>query len=78
MTRSDTRWLVAWLGIFASMMLLVIGAQQVYRATGPHPEVTAFVRQLKHHSRWLIPFMKGKRASEFLLPIPGLLHLDLH
>jgi hypothetical protein len=76
-SRSDTRWLVAWLGIFASMMLLVIGAHQVYRATGPHPAVTAVVRQLKHHSRWLIPFMKGKRSSEFLLPIAGL-HLDLH
>ena len=76
-TRSDTRWLVAWLGVFAGMMLLVIGAHQVYRATGPHPAMTAFVRQLKHHSRWLIPFMKGKRSSTFLLPIPDL-HLDLH
>jgi len=76
-TRSDTRWLGVWLGVFAGLMLFIIGAHQVYRATGPHPAVTAFVRQLKHHSRWLIPFMKGKRSSEFLLPIPGL-HLDLH
>ena len=76
--RSDTRWLAAWLGVFAGMMLFVIGAHQVYQATGPHPAVTAIIRQMKHHSRWLIPFMKGKRSSEFLLPIPGLLHLDLH
>ena len=75
--RSDTRWLAAWLGVFAGMMLFVIGAHQVYQATGPHPAVTAIIRQMKHHSRWLIPGMKGKRASTFLLPIPEL-HLDLH
>ena len=58
-------------------MLFIIGSHQVYQATGPHPAVAAFVRQLKHHSRWLIPFMKGKRSSEFLLPIQGL-HLGPH
>jgi len=75
--RSDARWLGVWLGVFAGLMLFIIGAHQVYQATGPHPAVTAFIRQLKHHSRWLIPGMKGKRASTFLLPIPEL-HLDLH
>ena len=75
--RSDARWLGVWLGVFAGLMLFNIGAHQVYQATGPHPAVTAFIRQLKHHSRWLIPGMKGKRASTFLLPIPEL-HLDLH
>ena len=75
--RSDARWLGVWLGVFAGLMLFIIGAHQVYQTTGPHPAVTAFIRQLKHHSRWLIPGMKGKRASTFLLPIPEL-HLDLH
>ena len=75
--RSDARWLGVWLGVFAGVMLFIIGAHQVYQATGPYPAVTAFIRQLKHHSRWLIPGMKGKRASTFLLPIPEL-HLDLH
>ena len=75
--RSDARWLGVWLGVFAGVMLFIIGAHQVYQVTGPHPAVTAFIRQLKHHSRWLIPGMKGKRASTFLLPIPEL-HLDLH
>jgi hypothetical protein len=70
--RSDTRWLLAWIGVFAGSMLLIVVAHQVYRLTGPHPQVTAFIRQLKHHSRWLIPGMKGKRASIFLLPMPRL------
>ena len=70
--RSDARWLLAWIGVFAGSMLLIVVAHQVYRLTGPHPQVTAFIRQLKHHSRWLIPGMKGKRASTFLLPMPRL------
>jgi hypothetical protein len=76
-TRSDTRWLAVWLGVFAGLMLLIIAAHQVYRATGPYPAVTAFIRQLKYHSRWLIPGMKGKRSSTLLLPIADL-HLNLH
>jgi len=53
-------------------MLLIVAAHQVYRLTGPYPQVTAFIRQLKHHSRWLIPGMKGKRASLYLLPMSRL------
>ena len=70
--RSDVRWLLAWIGVFAGSMLLIVAAHQVYRLTGPHPQVTAFIRQLKHHSRWLIPGMKGKRASIYLLPMSRL------
>src|SRR5262249_59039883 len=68
--RSDARWLLAWAGVFVGLMVLILLAHQIYRLTGPHPLVTAFIRQLKHHSRWLIPGMKGKRAGTFLLPIP--------
>ena len=32
----------------------------VYKLTGPHPEFRAFLRQLKHEARWIIPGMKKK------------------
>ena len=69
--RSDTRWLLVWLATFAAAMLALIAMHQLYRITGPHPTVTAFVRSLKHYARWLIPGQKGRRHSElFPLPVP--------
>jgi hypothetical protein len=69
--RSDTRWLLVWLATFAGAMLALIAAHQLYRITGPHPTVTAFVRSLKHYARWLIPGQKGRRHSQlFPLPVP--------
>ena len=32
----------------------------VYKATGPHPEVTVFLRALRHEIRWMIPGLKHK------------------
>jgi hypothetical protein len=69
-TRSDTRWLLAWVGVFLAAMLALLAVHQVYRLTGPHPQVTVFVRRLKHYARWLIPGLKGRRSSH-LLPVPG-------
>jgi hypothetical protein len=70
--RSDTRWLLVWLGTFAAAMLAVLVAHQVYRFTGPHPAVTAFVRSLKHYARWLIPGQKGRRHPlPLAVPLPG-------
>lgn len=58
--RSDRRWLMAWAAIFLAMFGLLAGAHGIYRATGPHPEVTVFLRRVKHHARWLIPGLKGR------------------
>lgn len=58
--RADRRWLMAWAAIFVGTLALLVGAHQLYRMTGPHPEITAAIRSLKHHARWLIPGLKGK------------------
>lgn len=69
--RSDTRWLMAWLAVFAAATIGLLAAHQIYRITGPHPAVTAFVRSLKHYARWLIPGQKGRRSSQLVpLPVP--------
>ncbi len=61
--RSDARWLLAWGAVFVAAILALLAAHQVYRLTGPHPQVTVFIRRLKHHARWLIPGLK-RRSSE--------------
>jgi hypothetical protein len=62
--RSDLRWLLAWIAVFVASILLLLGAHRIYRWTGPHPQVTVFIRRLKHHARWLIPGLKGRRTSQ--------------
>jgi hypothetical protein len=66
--RSDVRWLLAWLAVFAAAILTLLAAHQVYRLTGPHPQMTVFIRKLKHHARWLIPGLKSRRSSQLLPP----------
>src|SRR5262247_1280260 len=68
--RSDARWLLVWLAVFVAGFLALVAAHRIYRLTGPHPDVTAFVRMLKHYSRWLIPGQKGRRSSQFI-PVPA-------
>lgn len=68
--RSDLRWLLAWVGVFFAGILVMLATREVYRATGPHPRVTALVRRLKHHARWLIPGQKGRRSSEVVPASP--------
>jgi len=47
--------LAAWLGVF-------VGAGAIYRATGPHPRVGAFLRRVQHHTRGLL-HLRGRRGS---------------
>lgn len=56
----DRRWLLTWMVSFAGSLAFVAGLYGVYKVTGPHPEVTALVRGLKHEVRWLIPGLKHK------------------
>src|SRR5262249_51563610 len=69
--RSDTRWLLAWLAVFVGGFVMLLAAHKVYRLTGPHPDVSAFVRMLKHYSRWLIPGQKGRHSSQ-MIPVPAM------
>jgi len=58
--RDDRRMLILWAASFAAALGLFAAATQVYRFTGPHPQVTALIRQMKHQARWLIPGLKGR------------------
>jgi hypothetical protein len=69
--RSDMRWLLVWLAVFVAAILTLLAAHQVYRLTGPHPQISALVRTLKHYARWLVPGQKRNRNSQ-LTPAPEL------
>lgn len=56
----DRRWLLTWIASFVASLLLIFAAYGVYKATGPHPEVTLLLRKVRHHVRWLIPGLKRK------------------
>jgi hypothetical protein len=58
--RVDRRWLVTWVASFLGSLILFVLSYSVYKATGPHPEMTVFLRQLRHEARWFIPGLKQK------------------
>jgi len=58
--RVDRRWLLACALVFVASMGAFAAAAILYRATGPHPYVSALVRRVKHEARWLIPGLKKK------------------
>ena len=58
--QADRRWLVVWTALFVGWLALSGIAMVVYRATGPHPEMTLFLRALRHEARWFIPGLKHK------------------
>lgn len=58
--RIDRRWLITWLASFAASLALFFGLYAIYKATGPHPQVTVFLRAVRHEVRWLIPGLKKK------------------
>jgi hypothetical protein len=45
--RTDRRWFVTATVVFVGSFGGLLGAREVYHATGPHPEVTLFVRRVK-------------------------------
>jgi hypothetical protein len=56
----DRRWLITWLASFVASLALFFGVYAIYKATGPHPQVTVFLRAVRHEVRWLIPGLKKK------------------
>ena len=56
----DRRWLIAWLVTFVGSLAIFFAAYLIYKATGPHPQMTLFLRQIRHEVRWLIPGLKKK------------------
>ena len=63
--QSDRRWLVVWTSIFVAWLAFSGILVVVYRVTAPHPQVQAFIRQVKHEVRWFIPFRKIPKHKRF-------------
>ena len=60
-TRTDKRWLVAVFAVFAVTVGSLLAAREVYRATGPHPQLAYVVRRAKFYANSLLR-QRFKRA----------------
>jgi hypothetical protein len=65
--QADRRWLVVWTSLFVAWLAFSAIVVILYRVTGPHPEINAFIRRVKHEVRWLIPFRKIPRNKRITL-----------
>jgi hypothetical protein len=61
--RADRRWFLAAAAVFTLSLGLFFGAHHVYRATGPHPQMTAFVRRLKGLAHRFLPRWRRLKAD---------------
>jgi len=52
--RVDRRWFLAALAVFVATVAGMLAAVFVYRITGPHPQVTLFVRHVKRYANQLL------------------------
>ena len=52
--RTDRRWLLAAAAVFAGWLGAFAAARALYVATGPHPEVTLFLRRVKSYANKLL------------------------
>jgi hypothetical protein len=51
--RSDRGWFLVFVLVFALSLGGLFGAHAIYRATGPHPQVTMFMRRVKGYANRL-------------------------
>jgi len=61
--RSDRRWFLTVTIVFAVTVGGLLGAREIYRATGPHPEVIVFVRRVKFYANSLLRQGRLKRSQ---------------
>ena len=54
----DRRWLLLIVVVFVLSVGLLAVTYHIYHATGPHPEGTVFLRQVKHVARLVLPGLK--------------------
>ena len=59
--RSDRRWFLTVTAVFAVTVGGLLGAREIYRATGPHPQVITFMRRLKFYANSLLRQGRLKR-----------------
>jgi hypothetical protein len=53
-SRTDRRWLIAVVALFAVAAGAVFGAREVYRATAPHPQLSYLFRRVKYYANALL------------------------
>jgi hypothetical protein len=61
--RADRRWFLAAAAVFTLSLGVFFGAHRLYRVTGPHPQVTAFVRRMKGLARRFLPRWRRLKAD---------------
>ena len=52
--RSDRGWFLIVVLVFATSIGGLVAGYAVYRATGPHPEVTVLVRRVKSYANRIL------------------------
>ena len=60
-TRTDRRWLLTVTLVFGVTIGSLLAAREVYRATGPHPHIAAFIRRVQSHANGLLRFRRFRR-----------------
>lgn len=53
--QSDRRWFLVLAATFVASSAGLFSLHAIYRATGPHPNVTIFLRSVKRQLRRVIP-----------------------
>ena len=61
--RTDRRWFLAAAAVFTGSLALFLGARVLYQVTGPHPEVTVFIRRIKSYANKLLRHRLKKRQA---------------
>jgi len=58
--QSDRRWFLALAAAFVASFGGLFALHAVYRATGPHPNVTIFLRSVKRVLRGVVPRLRRR------------------
>ena len=61
--RSDRAWFLIFLLVFVLSLGGLFSVRAIYRATGPHPRVTLFVRRVKGYANRLVRLGRLKRPQ---------------
>jgi hypothetical protein len=63
LARTDRRWLLTVTAVFVATVGSLLGVREIYRATGPHPELIVFVRRVKFYANSLLRQGRLKRSQ---------------
>jgi hypothetical protein len=55
LVRSDRRWFLATVTVFAVSTAGLFALYGIYKVTGPHPEIAVLVRRVKGWARRILP-----------------------